>query len=114
MLKEIKSENELSYYTIDNLYNQDNINNTISVKVTFEGNVLIAETNIKILKNEEWAGRFNIGDDVFEQFAQLHERFDLLTEELDDLNKEYAIVIEMTSEFKNEMDRISHEKNDST
>ena len=50
MLKEIKSKNELSYYTIDNLYNQDNINNTISVKVIFEGNVLIAETNIKILK----------------------------------------------------------------
>ena len=50
MLKEIKSENELSYYIIDNLYNQNNINNTISVKVIFEGNVLIAETNIKILK----------------------------------------------------------------
>lgn len=50
MLKETKSENELSYYIIDNLYNQDNINNTVSVKVTFESNVLIAETNIKILK----------------------------------------------------------------
>ena len=76
--------------------------------------MLLLDTNIKILKNEEWAGRFNIGDDVFKQFTQLHERFDLLTEELDDLNKEYAIVIEMTSEFKNEIDRISHEKNDST
>lgn len=76
--------------------------------------MLILDTNISILKSEQFEGHIKINSDVFDQSTQLHEKFDLLTKEIDDLNKEYAIVIEMTSEFKNEIDRISHEKNDST
>ena len=76
--------------------------------------MLILDTNISILKSEQFEGHIKINSEVFDQSTQLHEKFDLLTKEIDDLNKEYAIVIEMTSEFKNEIDRISHEKNDST
>ena len=76
--------------------------------------MLILDTNISILKSEQFEGHIKINSDVFDQSTQLHEKFNLLTKEIDDLNKEYAIVIEMTSEFKNEIDRISHEKNDST
>lgn len=50
MLKEEKSEKEFSYYKLENIYNQENINNSVSVKVNFEGNILTAETSIKVLK----------------------------------------------------------------
>ena len=54
--------------------------------------------------------KINFNKDYIGFLNFIHPNFEII----DDLNKEYAIVIEMTSEFKNEMDRISHEKNDST
>ena len=49
--------------------------------------MLILDTNISILKSEQFEGHIKINSEVFDQSTQLHEKFDLLTKEIDDLNK---------------------------
>lgn len=72
--------------------------------------LLILDTNMRILKSEQLEGKFDIDDSAFNQADELHRQFNVLSDELEDLDKEYEIVAEMTSEFKNEIERITHEK----
>ena len=61
--------------------------------------ILILETNMTILRNDQQTNNILIDDDVFEKSSELKMKYNKVTEEIDDIAKEYNIVLEMTSQF---------------
>ena len=66
--------------------------------------LLILDTNMAILKNVYDTSEIsNVVDKaVFNRSDELKKLFDQVTEEIDDINKEYEIIMEMTSKFRAE------------
>lgn len=66
--------------------------------------LLILDTNMAILKNVYDTSEIsNVVDKaVFNRSDELKKLFDQVTEEIDDINKEYEIIMEMASKFRAE------------
>ena len=64
--------------------------------------ILILETNMTILRNDQQTNNILIDDDVFEKSSELKMKYNKVTEEIDGIAKEYNIVLEMTSQFHND------------
>lgn len=67
--------------------------------------ILVLDTNLHILKNTQITGATLPDEAVFEQSEQLKDRFIKLTETIQELNKEYELVLDMTSQFRQELNR---------
>lgn len=67
--------------------------------------ILVLDTNLHILKNTQITGATIPNEDVFNQSEELKARFVRLTESIEDLTKEYELVLDMTSQFRQELNR---------
>ena len=61
--------------------------------------LLILETNMTILKNDQEVNNTVIESRVIEKSSQLKEKYNTLTEEIEGITREYNVVMEMTSQF---------------
>lgn len=57
--------------------------------------ILILDTNLNILEATN-----DVGEEVFAKSEELKKKFSTLLDEMDELNKEYDMVLELTSEFQ--------------
>ena len=75
--------------------------------------LLILDTNMAILKNVYDTSEIsNVVDKaVFNRSNELKKLFDQVTEEIDDINKEYEIIMEMASKFRAENNKNNKYKN---
>lgn len=75
--------------------------------------LLILDTNMAILKNVYDTSEIsNVVDKaVFNRSDELKKLFDQVTEEIDDINKEYEIIMEMASKFRAENNKNNKYKN---
>lgn len=72
--------------------------------VVHEMMILILDTNLNILKNTQ-IGDSTLNDDVFRISTELKEKFSKISGEIEDITKEYEIVLDMTSEFQKEIEK---------
>lgn len=63
--------------------------------------LLILDTNISILKNT--ASKDLVDSEVFKKSEELKQRFNDISESIDDIYREYEIVLEMTNSFQEEI-----------
>ena len=61
--------------------------------------LLILETNMTILKNDQEVNNTVIESRVIEKSSQLKEKYNTITEEIEGITREYNVVMEMTSQF---------------
>lgn len=66
--------------------------------------ILILDTNMTILKNTQGANK--IDEDVIKKSEELKKRFVDLSESMNDIYKEYELVLEMTKSFEDELNNI--------
>lgn len=66
--------------------------------------ILILDTNLKILRNTQVDGAMLIDGDVFALCDTLKEKFDDVSQTIEELNKEYAVVLDMTSELQKQIE----------
>lgn len=66
--------------------------------------ILILDTNLKILRNTQVDGTVLIDSDVFELCETLKEKFEDVSHTIEELNKEYAVVLDMTSELQKQIE----------
>lgn len=64
--------------------------------------ILILETNLYIVNTID---HLTIDETVFTQSDELKEKFQKISKDIEELNKEYNIVLDMTKEFNNEMSK---------
>lgn len=75
--------------------------------------ILILDTNLYILKNSQIADGGNMLDeDVFKISDSLKEKFAQVSDDIEQIAKEYEMVLDMTAEFQREVDKIrdGHDK----
>ena len=73
--------------------------------------LLIMNTNMAILKNTRTTNNAHyIDDGIFEDAENLKEKFIELKKEKEELDKEYAIVLDMTEQFQEEIQRLENNK----
>lgn len=75
--------------------------------VTHEMTILILDTNLSILRNIQNSG-ISIDNVVFEYSEELKKRYETKTEEIESITKEYEIVLDMTSQFQQEIRNQHH------
>ncbi len=66
--------------------------------------ILILDTNLKILRYTQDEGGLIIDEGVYAQCDKLKERFDRISDELGELNKEYEVVLDMSAELQHEIE----------
>lgn len=71
---------------------------------THEVMMLILDTNMAILKNSQINRNDNIDESIFRKSEELKDKFGRISEEIEDINKEYELVIEMASQFQKEIE----------
>lgn len=64
--------------------------------------ILILETNMAILTNDQQENNNLINAEVFAKSSDLKKRYSKIIEEINDITREYNIVLEMTSQFHND------------
>lgn len=69
--------------------------------------ILILDTNLEVVKNVETS---DAGNKAFEESEKLKNRFKVLSEEIEEIHKEYEIVLSMTTEFQIEAEKDSKGK----
>lgn len=62
--------------------------------------ILILDTNLHILRNTRIAGATIPNDEVFELSEDLKNKFNRLTEEMQELDKEYNMLLDLTKDFQ--------------
>lgn len=73
--------------------------------------ILILDTNLSILKNSQIEGGANIVDDeVFKASDSLKEKFAQVSDDIEQLAKEYEMVLNMTAEFQREVEKVRGDK----
>lgn len=65
--------------------------------------ILVLDTNLQILKDTHKNGETEEEFEMIEHYNSLKERFQELTDSIVELNKEYEIVLEMTTKFRAEL-----------
>lgn len=68
--------------------------------------ILVLDTNLHILKNTQIQGAQIPDDTVFAESDKLKERFEKIRDEIQELDKEYDLVLDMTSQFRQELSRL--------
>jgi hypothetical protein len=72
--------------------------------------ILILDTNLHILRNTQIAGATVIDDSVFERSENLKEKFSEVSGGIKETQKEYELVLDMTSEFQKELEKVQNKK----
>ena len=75
------------------------------VETIYNVMMLILETNLVIIKMTDYPNNPNINQDVFDESEKLKKSFENISNELGELNKEYEMVIHLSSEFQRETER---------
>lgn len=63
--------------------------------------LLILDTNLSILKNTQHGDL--VDDEVFKKSEELKKRFNDISNSIDDIYKEYELILEMTKNFQDEV-----------
>lgn len=71
--------------------------------ITHEMMILILDTNLSILNIYTQNNDINIDNNVFEKSKELKKKYETKTEEIEDITKEYEIILDMTSQFQHEI-----------
>ena len=72
--------------------------------------ILILDTNLHILRNTQIAGATVIDDSVFERSENLKKKFSEVSGCIKETQKEYEMVLDMTSEFQKELEKVQNKK----
>lgn len=72
--------------------------------------MLILDTNLYILKNSSSSIGASIDNAVFEKSDELRKKYSQISEDIEDITREYEVVLEMTEEFQEELERIQNNK----
>ena len=72
--------------------------------------VLILDTNIYILKNTDIKESDIPIKDVYDESNKLKERFKSLNEEIEEINDQYSLVLDLTTELQKELERNKNKK----
>lgn len=67
--------------------------------------ILILDTNIHILSNTDISNSKISINDIYKNSENLKKEFNNINEEIDEINNEYALVLDITSEFQKEIER---------
>ena len=67
--------------------------------------ILILDTNLYIIKNSNINDTQIPVDQLYKNSDDLKKRLNRLSEEIDEINNEYALVLDITSEFQKELDK---------
>jgi len=68
--------------------------------------ILILDTNLHILKNTQIAGATVVDATVFLRSDSLKQRFSEVTVSIKEITKEYEMVLDMTSVFQRELEKV--------
>lgn len=80
-------------------------------QLMYEVMILVLDTNLHILKNTESTEDGTTEDAAFNQSENLKLRFKELSDSIKDLNKEYDLILDMTSQFRAELNQRLNENN---
>lgn len=72
--------------------------------------ILILDTNLHILKNTQIAGATIVDDTVFQRSENLKKRFSEVSTSIKEITKEYEMVLDMTSVFQKELEKVQNQK----
>lgn len=72
--------------------------------------MLILDTNLYILKNSSSSIGASIDNAVFEKSEELQKKYNQISEDIEDITREYEVVLAMTEEFQEELERIQNNK----
>lgn len=72
--------------------------------------ILILDTNLHILKNTQIAGAVVVDEDVYKTSETLKSRFEEVSAAIRDLTTQYEIVLDMTSQFQKEIEKVREEQ----
>lgn len=73
--------------------------------------ILILDTNLYILMNSQITGAMGVLDEsVFETSDKLKKEFVEVSEDIEDIAKEYEMVLNMTEEFQREVEKVREGK----
>lgn len=72
--------------------------------------ILILDTNIHILRNTSISDETLSVKDIHEASENLKKRFKTISEEIEEINNEYTLVLDITSEFQKEIERNKNSK----
>lgn len=67
--------------------------------------VLTLDTNLCILKNTNIGDQEKPIDDILEHSKDLKEKFKTINVEIEEINKEYNLVVDLTTEFQKEFEQ---------
>lgn len=70
--------------------------------------LLILDTNLYILNNSNMSGGAELNGDVFLTSENLKSKYNSINDDIDDISKEYEVVINMTEEFQKELEKIKN------
>lgn len=68
--------------------------------------ILILDTNLYILRNSQLEGGPVLDDDVFQKSDTLKSKFSAVSADIEEIGKEYEMVINMTEEFQREVEKV--------
>lgn len=80
------------------------------VEIIYDVMMLILETNLAIVKLADNHEHANIDQTVFDESEKLKESFEKVSSELGELNKEYKMIMNLSTEFQRETERNHQEK----
>ena len=72
------------------------------VEIIYKVMMLILETNLAIIKMTDYPDNTNINRNMFEQSEKLKESFETISKDLNELNKEYEMIMNLTTELHRE------------
>lgn len=72
--------------------------------------ILILNTNLHILRNTQIAGATVLDDSIFQQSENLKKQFSEVSTSIKELTKEYEMVLDMTSVFQRELEKVQNQK----
>ena len=79
------------------------------VEIIYKVMMLILETNLAIIKMTDYPDNPNINQNMFEYSEKLKESFETISKDLNELNKEYEMIMNLTTELHRESS--SHHQN---
>ena len=71
--------------------------------------ILILDTNLRILKNSSSAAQLD--NSIFDKSSDLQNKYNAVSKDIDDIVKEYDMVLSMTEEFQAELEKIQNTNN---
>ena len=72
------------------------------VEIIYKVMMLILETNLAIIKMTDYPDNPNVNQNMFEDSENLKESFENNSKDLNDLNKEYEMIMNLTTELQRE------------